>query len=260
MSKEIGTMKRKMKLLRWCAPVALVIGLGSLAARASDIVVVPATTDIWLAGQPSGVSVTGYFGSDSAPANSPALVNVTGGEILTFTSTGSTSVDDVNFGGPDGDPAHYPDQSTFSPSPADGAYNGPADALLGVFLNSSAGTLAIDSNGVPTGFVAGLDYQTNGNEGLDAYSPALNQIFFIGDGLTGTGTGTVQQFTVPAGATGLYLAAADSVGGSTGNEGSISVDVSGANTVTPEPGTLLLLGSGLVGLAGMVRRKIGIRG
>jgi hypothetical protein len=33
----------------------------------------------------------------------------------------------------------------------------------------------------------------------------------------------------------------------------------GEATVTPEPGSFLLLGSGLIGLVGMVRRKIGLR-
>ncbi|MGD0631087.1 MAG: PEP-CTERM sorting domain-containing protein [Terracidiphilus sp.] len=217
-----------------------------------------ATSDIWLAGQPNGVSVTGNFGSDTAPEASPVLVNVTGGEILTFSATGLTSVDGSCSAGPDG--GCYADQSSFSPAPASGDYNGPADALLGVFLNAGAGTIPINGSGVPTGFVPGLDYQAGGNanEGLAAYLPTLNQIFFIGDGQTGTGIGAIQQFTVPVGATGLYLAAADSVGGSNNNVGSLSVTVNGTNTVTPEPSSFLLLGSGVLALAGMMRRKIGI--
>jgi len=221
-------------------------------AQADITVTVPATTDIWLAGQPSGVYVTGYFGFDTAPANSPIAINVTAGDIITFPSvSGSTSVDAYCYAGPDG--GCYADQSSFSPSPASNDYNGPADALIGVFLNSASGPLPINTSNVPTGFVPGLDYQanSNGNEGLSAYSPALDQIFFIGDGLTGTGTGTVQQFTAPVGATTLYLAVADSVGGSVGNLGSIQVGV-------PEPDTTLLLplqlGAALLVLLALRRR------
>jgi hypothetical protein len=40
---------------------------------------------------------------------------------------------------------------------------------------------------------------------------------------------------------------------------SITIDAEPPVTDTPEPGSLLLFGSGLLGLAGMVRRKIGLR-
>ena len=43
-------------------------------------------------------------------------------------------------------------------------------------------------------------------------SPLIDQVFFIGDGLTGDGSGSVQQFIVPTGATALYLGITDAPG------------------------------------------------
>jgi len=60
-------------------------------------------------------------------------------------------------------------------------------------------------------------------------APALNQVFFIGDGKTATGSGDLQTFKVPAGATHLYLGYADGYGfmGTPGaygdNKGGLSV-------------------------------------
>jgi hypothetical protein len=189
--------------------------LASLAWSASTTV--PAVTDIWLAGQPNGASVSGEFGTDVAPTNSPVLVTVTAGSILTFTASGSTSVDGNCFAGADG--GCYADESVFGAGPADGigSYKGPATALIGVFLNADT----------PAGKVgpASLDYTKAPNRALPVVAPDLNQIFFIGDGLTGTGSGSLQKFSAPLGATRLYLSIADSLGSSTGNVGQLSVTI-----------------------------------
>jgi uncharacterized repeat protein (TIGR03803 family) len=73
--------------------------------------------------------------------------------------------------------------------------------LMGVFLNGQEGAVghvvptALDFGGIGTAFTS--------------LSPSIDQPFFIGDGLTGTGSGATQQFVVPTGATGLALGVLD---------------------------------------------------
>jgi len=114
--------------------------------------------------------------------------------------------------------------------------------LVGVFLDASE-----PMDPAP----ARLDF-TSADGFTDLY-PLLSQTFFVGDGLTGTGSGTVQRFHVPTGATRFYLGFADSYlfGNPTGppgqydnNTGSLTANM----TVVPEPSSLLLMASGLVGL------------
>ena len=234
-----------MKLLGGvCAAAMLFAAPAAFAAN----VAVQSTTDIFLASQPVGTTITGYFGSDSvttnpATNNAPVQIGVAGGNVLTFSASGSTSVDDSCFAGPDG--GCYGDESSFSPSPAGGTYKGPSDALIGVFLGNGVTTVA---NGPPS-----LNYTKAANISRPAYHPGLNQIFFIGDGLTGTGTGSTQDFIAPAGATNLYIAVADSYGSSTGNEGSLNVTYNIGTAAVPEPSTWAVMAVGLLALGAMTR-------
>jgi hypothetical protein len=95
--------------------------------------------------------------------------------------------------------------------------NAPVNALVGVFLD----------DGVPNASAAppGLDFSDGGlGTAFGQLCPGLKQPFFIGDGLTGHGTGAPQQFVVPAGATRLFLGTVDGFDWNT-NSGAFSVQV-----------------------------------
>src|SRR5262249_13178225 len=113
--------------------------------------------------------------------------------------------------------------------------------LAGVFLGPTEPT-----DPAPTT----LDFTSSGiGTSFPSLSPALGQVFFIGDGLIGNGTAANQQFFAPAGAVGLYLGFADASdfmglpGQYQDNLGSLNVTLRFQNV--PEPAALSILGLGL---------------
>jgi len=182
-------------------------------AAFGDAVDVPSTSNPWLAGMPDGSTARR---GDVAPDESPVLVtgvSIEDGATFIFSATGSVSRGSpLPFFGPDGE--------TNSISHYLGAENGIADVtapfecLVGVFL----GTNEPDINPTPQP----LDFSTATNQDYLILTPALQQPFFIGDGLTSFGT--VQQVIAPSGATRLFLGTIDEYSWYN-NEGSFTVQV-----------------------------------
>ena len=211
-----------------CKTAAPLIAAGAImlgGASTANAVVIPGTSDPWLAGMPNGSTASS---GDTAPAESPVLVpglTLSAGEVLTFSATGSVS----NVPSPSG---LTPDGSNVVTFHSAGAQNGIADltapfnSLVGVFLSAAQPSLSAAPSG--------LDFPASGTS-FTSLSPELQQPFFIGDGLTGKGTGAVQGFVVPTGATRLFLGTMDAYGWDN-NSGSFDVAVSiGGGTPTPTP-------------------------
>ncbi len=200
---------------------------------------VPATSNPFLAGMPDG---SACCSGDSAPAESPVLVSglsLQAGTKLTFTDvTGSMGNQGPSDSTPDG-LGFY--QS--GPTNGIGGYVAPIDALAGVFLGNSLPT----STPAP----AALDYSTLGTT-FSSFSPQLKQVFFIGDGLTGKGTGSIQTFVVPIGATRFFLGDVDGFGWYN-NGGAVSGSVSAGPV--PEPSSAALLIGAFCLLGWMIWRK-----
>jgi hypothetical protein len=183
-------------------------------AAIAETLVVPGTANPWLAAMPDGSSANS---GDFSPAQSPVLVSgiqLTPGNSLTFKVSGGVLNDPgcpPACNGPDGNSAiwHFADENGIANVKA------PLNSLIGVFLDNAQP----NTSSVP----AALDFSTIGLS-FASFSPALKQVFFIGDGLTGTGEGGVQRFVIPSGATRLFLGTMDGYGWHN-NSGSFQAEV-----------------------------------
>jgi hypothetical protein len=120
----------------------------------------------------------------------------------------------------------------------------PANGLLGVFLDDS----------VPGGTAPA---QRNDGVSFLSLSPLLRQIFWIGDGLTANGSGTVQTFFAPAGATRLYLGPSDGFGWFNNSGGAtVTINYSPLIAEVPEPDVwaMMIVGFGAIAMAMRARR------
>ncbi len=241
------------RALTCAAAICIAATVASASPVASSSVLVPGTSNPWLAGMPDGTTLSG----DNVPAHSPVLVGGLSlglGGYLTFTSVaGGVS----HTGGCASSNCPSPDGSTFF-NHSGGAANGisdiraPINSLIGVFLDDAQ----------PSDSVApvALNFQTLGLN-VVALSPLLKQVFFIGDG--STASAAIQEFNIPSGATRLFLGTMDGFGWFN-NNGSISATVNQFAEVVdppptvPEPATWFLLASGLaaMGVAGRRRRPV----
>lgn len=206
---------------QFALPHLAVLGVALLTAGGAIAETVPGTSNPYLAGLPNGSTCCS---GDSAPAQSPVQVisvPVTPGTTLTFAATGG-----VDFQG--APPSTGPDGGfVFTTTSSDGISGAtwPVDALVGVFLDDNLPT----SSPAP----GDLDFGPTGiGTSFTTLSPALKQAFFIGDGLTGSGTGSVQTFIVPAGATRLFLGVSDGFGWNN-NSGSFNVTIAAGNGPPP---------------------------
>jgi hypothetical protein len=114
---------------------------------------------------------------------------------------------------------------------------------------------------------ASLDFTSSGlGTAFSSLSPLAQQAFFIGDGLTGDGTGSTQTFYVPTGATTLYLGLTDACNYNgapnncyTDNEGYFTLTTNGvAAGGVPEPATWAMMLVGIGGLGAAMRRRNGL--
>jgi hypothetical protein len=113
------------------------------------------------------------------------------GQTMTFSAQGLLGCCSVPNVGPDGYPGSRVNINSLG-------------SISGFISQRGLPLSGVFTNGSPSG-PAPAPYDYSAGVGQANFYPVLNQVFFIGDGLTGTGSGQQQVFNVPPTATELWL-------------------------------------------------------
>ena len=219
-----------------------VLALATSAGAATTTVFVPGSANPNF----SGLTNVSCCSGDTSALQPPllALTGFAAGSQMTFLASGQTDGAGTGPEGPDGRVRFNMINYGLGVAPA---LNVRVLGLLGVFLGTATPTAATQP--------ASLNFQSGLN--FASLSPGIGQMFWIGDGLTGTGSGATQVFSAPTGATRLYLGTVDGFGWNN-NTGGYNVTINyqpQGGGVVPEPATwaLMITGFGLAG--GALRRR-----
>jgi hypothetical protein len=249
------TSMRKIPVLPQLSILGVLCLVSAPWAHADSIV--NAADDIYAAGgQTTLISAINADPLGYGGGNMPGFISTSGVASFTFSVTGLITIN--AGGGPtitnDADGLGLgvmPHSSNTGAGSISGITAPGQGYLVGVFIGPGG-----PSGSAPTA----LDFVTTS---FTSFSPLLDQTFFIGDGMTGDGSGAAQTFIVPTGATELYLGISDALGynGAPGayfdNVGTFDVAATAQDDPTaPEPSSFLLFGTGILGMAGLLRRKL----